>query len=97
MRHRQKIKLGLVFPTIDQAALALPADAATIETSDDVIELAKGETRHIALHVTATRTGVLALEAHVECIDGPHCYEHFKTGTFDAVQILPASPAVAKR
>ena len=95
--HSQKIKLGLMFPTIEQGSLALPSDAAKFDSSDEVIELGKGESRRIELQVTATRPGVLALEAHVDCVEGPHCYEHFKTGTFDAVQILPASPAVANR
>lgn len=96
-KHAHKVKLNVSFPRIDDSYLGLPDDAAKVENSNDVIELARGETRRVEVKVTATKPGVIGVQASAECIDGGSCYELFRTGSFDAVQIIAAAPAVAAR
>ena len=91
--HAMKLKVALSFPQLDNNTLALPEDAAKAAPSPDVIELGKGETKRVELHATVTRPGVIGVEASVDCVDGGSCYKLFRSGAFDAVQIVGA-PAI---
>ncbi len=96
--HRQHVKVELTFPQFDDAYLGLPYDAVIAEKSDDVIELARGETKRVVLHVTAKRAGLIGVGASVECVEGGReCLALYRGGAFEAVQILSGPPAVATR
>lgn len=93
-QHAEQLKVNLAFPQIDNTQLALSGDAAKAETSDEIYALAKGETKRIELQVTPRLTGVIGIQATVDCVEGSHaCYTAFRSGALDAVQIVPAKPA----
>src|SRR5258706_5182014 len=62
------VKVSLAFPPMGEQYLGMTDEALKIDEKDGVtIDLAKGETRHLDLHVTALLAGVLGIQAHVEC------------------------------
>ena len=94
-KHAQTLTVRLSFPRINSDYLGIPEDAAKAEAGTPV-ELAAGETKRVELHVTATRAGVIGVQATVDCADSGHnCYKLFRSGAFEAVEVVAGAPVVA--
>jgi hypothetical protein len=99
-KHAQQVKVSLTAPRIDNDLLVLGNEAMTTDAAEEdvVIDLKAGETKRVDRHVTAKTKGVLGLSANVSCVgEARACYEAFRSGAIDAIQILPAQPAVAAK
>jgi hypothetical protein len=84
------LKVSLLFPRLDDAYLGVSDKAVTGDSSD--LTLAAGETKQIALHVTAAQAGVIGVQVDVQCQGSDDCYRVFRSGAFEAIEITSERP-----
>ena len=62
-------RLDLSFPSIDESYLGLKESGVYLEEKPTELDLKKGETVTVELHVTGKQPGVLGMQAKVECVE----------------------------
>ena len=90
-KHDASVKVALLFPRLDDSYLGVD-DKALTGASSNLVELAAGETKQIELDVTAAKAGVIGVQVDVQCQTGEGCYQTFRTGAFEAIEITSERP-----